>query len=329
MQPPFKRIGIMPDTPLESQHPRTGTQHWVDLHAELLAASRAARIAAELGGAKKSGKQWLCRCPAHPDKTPSLALRDADDGHVLYHCHAGCSQPDVRQALRSLGLLDADRIEQRRPGAMHDRPAVHQDRLQYLLGLLQQLECTVAASYLRTRGLDLPPLGHHLRYLPARPPRHPWPCMVGIVTDFKNASRILTLHFTRLRLDGLGKAPLPKEEQRRFLGGFPKKGGVIRLCDDADVTLRLGVAEGVETALGVYAGFRRSGWFQPVWSALDAVNLGELPHLRGIEELYIYGDRGPVGEGAADDLAQRWLDAGAEVFVSTAPVDDWNPAVAP
>jgi hypothetical protein len=102
-----------------------------NLDAELLTASRAARIAAELGGAKKSGQQWLCRCPAHPDKMPSLALRDADGGHVLYHCHAGCSQPDVRQALRSLGLLDADRIGQRRPGPMHDRPAVpDQDRLQ-------------------------------------------------------------------------------------------------------------------------------------------------------------------------------------------------------
>jgi hypothetical protein len=319
----------MPDTPSESQQCRTGTQHCVDLHAELLTANRAARIAAQLGGAKKSGNQWLCRCPAHPDKTPSLALRDAD-GHVLYHCHAGCSQIDVRQALRSLGLLDADRIEQRRPGPIHDRPAVpDQDRLQYLLGLLQPLERTVAASYLRTRGLDLPPLGHHLRYLPARPPRHRWPCLVGVVTDFKDASRILTLHFTRLRPDGLGKAPLSKEDQRKFLRGFPKRGGTIRLTADADVDTRLGLAEGIETALSVHTSFNRAGWFVPVWSALDAANLAELPHLLGPDRLTIYADPGPAGERAADGLARRWLDAGTEVFISVAPSEDWNPAVAP
>jgi hypothetical protein len=33
----------VPDSPLESQHQRTGTRHRVDLHAELLTADRRAR----------------------------------------------------------------------------------------------------------------------------------------------------------------------------------------------------------------------------------------------------------------------------------------------
>src|SRR5262249_44745682 len=99
-------------------------------------------------------------------------------------------------------------------------------------------------------------------------------------------------------------------------------------CDDADVESRLGLAEGIETSLSVYTSFRRAGWFQPVWAALDAGNMAVLPHLRGIDLLSIYSDHGPAGEQAAETLAQRWLNAGTDVFLSPAPIYDWNPAVA-
>lgn len=69
----------------------------------------AADIAQELGG-QRSGEGWLCRCPAHDDNRPSLSLTDADDGRVLWRCHAGCEQESVAAALRSRGLLNgADR----------------------------------------------------------------------------------------------------------------------------------------------------------------------------------------------------------------------------
>jgi hypothetical protein len=65
-----------------------------------------------------------------------------------------------------------------------------------------------------------------------------------------------------------------------------------------------------------------------VWAALNAGNLGELDVVDGIETIVVYADRGPAGETGADKLAQRWLDAGREVEVAVAPVDDFNPAVA-
>ena len=55
----------------------------------------------------------------------------------------------------------------------------------------------------------------------------------------------------------------------------------------------------------------------------------ELPVVPGIETLQIYADRGPAGENAADELAQRWLADGREVFIAPAPVDDWNRPVKP
>lgn len=62
-------------------------------------------IASALQKAKRvrPGKYVAC-CPAHDDKTPSLSIEDAPNGNVLVHCHAGCSQNAVIDALRDLGL---------------------------------------------------------------------------------------------------------------------------------------------------------------------------------------------------------------------------------
>jgi putative DNA primase/helicase len=293
--------------------------------------SPAERIAKALGAAKKTGRQWLCRCPVHDDQHASMTIADTKDGNVVWHCFAGCDGRDIGRELYRRDLLPRSNERRERPlRLMPIRAVTDRSKLDYLLSKLRPIEGTLVETYLRSRDLDLPPGGHHLRFLPAKPPRFIWPCMVGIITDFADASCILSLHFTRLRSDGLGKAPLPKSQQRSYLAGFAKQGGVIRLCDDADVTRRIGVAEGIETALSVTTAFRRDeGRFEPVWAALDAGNLGGLPHVPGIETLAIYADRGPAGEQNADKLAQRWLGAECEVFISIAPADDWNPAAVP
>ena len=43
--------------------------------------------------------KWTARCPAHPDKSPSLSIAEKDDGRVLIHCFAGCSLPEVLSAV--------------------------------------------------------------------------------------------------------------------------------------------------------------------------------------------------------------------------------------
>ncbi|MEK6212232.1 MAG: DNA primase [Pseudomonadota bacterium] len=42
---------------------------------------------------------WLARCPSHKDKTPSLSIRELDDGRVLVHDFAGCAVEDVLSAV--------------------------------------------------------------------------------------------------------------------------------------------------------------------------------------------------------------------------------------
>lgn len=43
--------------------------------------------------------RWIARCPAHDDSSPSLSVREAEDGRVLIHCHAGCGSAAVISAI--------------------------------------------------------------------------------------------------------------------------------------------------------------------------------------------------------------------------------------
>lgn len=45
--------------------------------------------------------KWMAKCPAHPDRRPSLSIRETADGRILLHCFAGC---DIRAVLEAIGL---------------------------------------------------------------------------------------------------------------------------------------------------------------------------------------------------------------------------------
>jgi hypothetical protein len=55
--------------------------------------------------AKRSGVGWSAKCPAHPDRSPSLSIREGDDGRILLRCFAGCS---IDSILSALGLSKRD-----------------------------------------------------------------------------------------------------------------------------------------------------------------------------------------------------------------------------
>jgi hypothetical protein len=55
---------------------------------------------------KQTGSgRWFARCPAHEDRSPSLSVRELDDGRLLLHCFGGCEVGDV---LAAVGLSLAD-----------------------------------------------------------------------------------------------------------------------------------------------------------------------------------------------------------------------------
>ena len=59
-------------------------------------------LLSQLTRIKKTGNgRYLACCPAHPDKHPSLNIRELDDGRLLVKCFAGCS---VEEVLHAVGL---------------------------------------------------------------------------------------------------------------------------------------------------------------------------------------------------------------------------------
>lgn len=62
-------------------------------------------LISRLDKVKGRNGSWTARCPAHADKSPSLAVREGEDGRVLLHCFGGCSTADV---LGSIGMDMSD-----------------------------------------------------------------------------------------------------------------------------------------------------------------------------------------------------------------------------
>jgi putative DNA primase/helicase len=63
--------------------------------------------------ARRTGSTWMAKCPAHEDRNPSLAIREKD-GKVLFHCHAGCSQRDVLNALKARDIWEPEQKQPKR-----------------------------------------------------------------------------------------------------------------------------------------------------------------------------------------------------------------------
>lgn len=63
--------------------------------------------------------RWSACCPAHDDKSPSLTIRELEDGRILIHDFAGCSTADV---LAAVGLEFSDLYPERLPADPHAKP---------------------------------------------------------------------------------------------------------------------------------------------------------------------------------------------------------------
>jgi putative DNA primase/helicase len=144
--------------------------------------------------------------------------------------------------------------------------------------------------------------------------------MLALMTDPVSGAAC-GVHRTFLAIDGSGKAPPgPNGEPAKMMLG---RAGVVRLVPDEDVTMGLGIAEGIETALAVMQGF---GW-RPVWAAASAGAVRAFPVLPGIECLTVFADADGPGLQAARACCRRWADAGREARMLAPPAGDWNDAL--
>ena len=109
-----------------------------------------------LGKVRGRNGSWTAQCPAHEDKSPSLSVREAEDGRVLVHCFGGC---DVHSVLGAVGMDMNDLFPERDERLDHNQVSKSLKPAFYASDLLRiaSFECLVVmiAAYDMRRGKKL------------------------------------------------------------------------------------------------------------------------------------------------------------------------------
>jgi putative DNA primase/helicase len=271
----------------------------------------AAKIAAALGGARREGRGWRCRCPLHGGR--SLVIGDGREGRLLIRCWGGgCAPADILAELRQLGLLDGE--ADYRPAPIPVRPDDRDDGAKRIAWARRIWDATrdargsPVARYLAGRAITLPPPSS-LRWAPRcwhREARAHLPAMVALVEHVERG--VVGVHRTYLARDDAG---IWRRRDRASLG--PIAGGAVRLAPAADTLM---VGEGVETCLAAM-----QTWPLPAWAALSTSGLVALmlPPSVGTVVILADCDANGAGERAAYAAADRWLSEDRRVKIAMPP----------
>jgi putative DNA primase/helicase len=280
---------------------------------------RARDIAMYLGGngTKRGGRYW-CNCPVHGGTNQKLSIKDDDrwgDGIDVKCWSLGCDGGAIKAAFRRLGLMSlqpSDRpqvdpkvAEQR---AKQER-AEQRKKREWARRLWERAEANAAevARYLsECRAIDLVRIGGMpaaLRYainavIPETDPKQYGFAMMAAVTDA--LADLTAIHETFLNFSGTAKAGA--ENDKYIIGVMG--GGAVRL---APMAARLGIAEGIETALSAAELHR-----VPTWAVLSTSGMTGFMVPPSVRSVVIFADRDErksngkrPGTVAAKDLARR------------------------
>lgn len=272
--------------------------------------AHAQEIVRRLGG-RISAEGGICRCPAHQDRTPSLSVR-AGRTRLLLHCFAGCGAKEILGALASAGLLDP-RMPAADAPSLVPRATSLADAARKLWGSARLIAGTPAERYLRGRGLES--CSAELRFHP-RTPDGPKPFTIfrpAMVAAVRDEGGLVGIHRTYLdpAHDKLAALEAPRAGLGRFGGGAVRLGGVAP---------RLGLAEGIETALSATALFGI-----PCWATLGTERFRHVTLPDMVEELLLFLD-GDAGGRRAERLAREaHRERGLPIHARyPAAGEDWN-----
>jgi hypothetical protein len=265
---------------------------------------------------ERLGGRWtpaggMCRCPAHEDRSPSLSVR-AGRTRLLLHCFAGCSASEVLRALDSQRLLVPSSAAPDRPSPKRSDGCTNGAALR-IWRESRAVRGTAAERYLASRGLHVD--SPQLRFHPGAPhgPARVAVRRPALIAAVRDESGLLAVHRTFVDPGGTGLARL--EAPRAGLGRFGR--GSVRLGAPGP---RLGLAEGIETALSATALFGI-----PCWATLGAERFGRVSLPGGLERLFLFIDNDPGGR-RAEALARGAFARVARIETLCPPRagDDWN-----
>ena len=287
----------------------------VQTHPNRSLAETARRICESRGG-KWSGTKGMACCPAHDDRTPSLGVSLGRQA-ILFHCFAGCDQQSVLAALAREGFEapalfsgsattnEPESTSTRKPSAVALR--IWRDA--------QPLRASPAKAYLESRGIlaASPALRFHPR-TPLGPKGRArfLPAMIAAVSLDEGS---IAIHRTFLSTEASGKAAF--EKPKRALGALGE--AAVRLF--APVSGKLGLAEGVESAMSAYA---LTGI--PVWATLGNERFGLVSVPESVTELHLFVDHDAGGELAASRGLAAYAREGRTIHVRkpSSRDSDWN-----
>lgn len=258
-------------------------------------------LADTLGGDVISKRYVLCPGPGHSRNDRSLKVKFSSDGTFTVTSFANDDWRECKDYVRQRLGLPAD---WRRQPANDDKPVIRlrerdDDEPARIRSALLRWERatpiagTLAERYLASRGLTYS--GNAIRY------RANDRTMVALMTD------IVTAEPTGVHCTYLDQGGRKIERKMRGRAG----GAVVRLSGDEDVTLGLGIGEGIETCLAT--------GFAPIWACLSAGTMSVFPVLAGIDCLTIFADNDATGIRAANTCGERWHAAGREVTIAAPP----------
>jgi putative DNA primase/helicase len=265
---------------------------------------------------ERLGGRWtsaggMCRCPAHDDRTPSLSVRPGRT-RLLLHCFAGCAARDILNELRSLRLIEPARARRRDALAPSARRS-SANAARRVWSEARPVGGTLAQSYLAARGLasDSPQLRYH-----PRTPSGPAPLTryrPALIAAVRGDEGLIAIH--RTFLDSKRGSDVCAAGEKRGLGPFGT--GAVRLGGAGP---RLGLAEGIETALSAAALFGI-----PCWAALGAERFPLISLPSQLEELLLFLDHDSGGR-RAEALARKAFAhlRRIEAHYPPRPGADWN-----
>jgi putative DNA primase/helicase len=246
-------------------------------------------IVASLSG-KWRGDYGMVRCVVHPDRTPSLRIRQGETGVPLVRCFSGCDPQAIIGTLRRMALWpERDGPSSRSPARARRRSYVEAvqapqcpvrtvDEITRIVRARDMWLTTVAAprtiveTYWRqVRGLeiDIPGVIRFGAGIPYGWEGQPMPAMVAKVQG--PGGHFAGIHVTYLRPDGMGKAG--NVPGAKLIFGCVGS-GAIRLSD-ADHHMAIG--EGIETTASYMQFSGIAGWAAMNTSGVRSVALPPLP----------------------------------------------------
>ena len=273
------------------------------------------RALVERLGGRWTASGGLCRCPAHDDRTPSLSVRVGETS-LLLHCFAGCEATDILKALRASGrplqVPPADLRGERQVPGERTAAARSAAAARRIWRDARPIAGTPAETYLDYRSLRT--ASSELRYHP-RAPHGPRPLTrfrPALIAAVRDESGLVAVHRTFLEPAGHRLAAI--EAPRCGLGRFGC--GAVRL---GGVAPRLGLAEGIETALSASALFGL-----PCWATLGTERFRHVAIPPDVTELVLFLDNDPGGRRAEALARGAFAHLAIETRYPRRPGAGWN-----